>query len=47
MRGGQHVVRCASDVERRSLSQGRSFEQTWRRRWWPLSPVHTAYGAVR
>ena len=37
----------ANDVERQSLSQGQLFEQMWRRRWWSLSPVHTAYGAVR
>jgi len=40
-------MRWAYDVEQRSLSQGQSFEQTWRRCLWSLSPVRTAYGAVR
>jgi len=40
-------VHWANDVERRSLSQGHSYEEMWRCRWWSLSPVHTAYGAVR
>jgi len=38
MRGGQHAMRWANDVEVRSWSQGQSFEQTWRRRWWSWSP---------